>query len=222
MRYPPASPPVARRIYAVVRAAIAGFARFYWRLQVDGAERLPAEGPFILAPVHRSNIDTPIMATLTHRYMRYLGKQEMWKYRWSAWLWDTLGAFPVQRDRVGREAMRQCKQALERGEPLVVFPEGTRRDSPIVGEVFAGAAHLALGTGAPVIPVGIGGSSRAMPKGSKLFRPVRVCVVVGEPIVPEMASPGHRPSRRAVKALSLEIHQALQAVYDEARIKAGE
>ncbi len=222
MRYPPASPAVARRVYAGVRGLIAGFAGVYWRLRVEGAEQLPATGAFILAPVHRSNIDTPIMATLTRRYMRYLGKEEMWKFGWSAWLWDTLGAFPVQRDRVDREAMRKCQAALEAGEPLVVFAEGTRRTSPVIEDLFDGAAHLALRTGAPIFPVGIGGSARAMPRGAKFFRPVRVAVVVGEAIHPDMPEPGHRVPRRAVKELTECLAQDLQVVLDQARINAGE
>lgn len=222
MRYPPASPAVARRVYAVVRGLLAGFAALYWRLQVDGAQRLPTSGPFILAPVHRSNIDTPIMATLTRRPMRYLGKEAMWKYGWSAWLWDTLGAFPVQRDKVDREALRQCRAALERGEPLVIFAEGTRRDSPAVGNLFDGAAHLATATGAPIYPVGIGGSSRAMPRGAKFMRPVRVCVVVGEAICPAVAEPGRAVSRRAVKDLTRRLSTELQMVQDQARINAGD
>ena len=222
MRYPPASPAFRLKFYAAVRGLILGFARVYWRLRVEGAERLPATGGFILAPVHRSNIDTPIMSTLTRRYMRYLGKEEMWKYGWSAWLWDTLGAFPVQRDRVDREAMRHCVRALEDGEPLVVFPEGTRRDSPVVEDLFDGAASLALRTGVPIIPVGIGGSSRAMPKGSRFFRPVKVWVVVGEPIVPEPREPGRGTSRRAVKDLTEQLRTELQAVFDKARIRAGD
>jgi 1-acyl-sn-glycerol-3-phosphate acyltransferase len=206
----------------VVRGLIAGFAAVYWRLQVDGAERLPATGAFILAPVHRSNIDTPIMATLTPRYMRYLGKEQMWKFGWSAWLWDTLGAFPVQRDKVDREAMRKCQAALEAGEPLVVFAEGTRRSSSVIEDLFDGAAHLALRTGAPIFPVGIGGSARAMPRGAKFFRPVRVCVVVGEAIHPEMPEPGHRVPRRAVKELTERLGKELQVVLDQARINAGD
>ncbi len=218
----PSSPTFRRRFYAVVRGLIAGFAAIYWRLEVHGAERLPATGAFILAPVHRSNIDTPIMSTLTHRYMRYLGKEEMWKYRWSAWLWDTLGAFPVKRDSVDREAMRQCRLALEAGEPLVVYAEGTRRTSPVVEDLYDGAAHLALRTGAPIIPVGIGGSIRAMPRGARFFRPVKVCVVVGEPIVPEVPEPGRPAPRRAVKELTERLAAELQVVFDEARARAGE
>ena len=218
----PSSPAFRRRFYAVVRSLIAGFAAVYWRLEVEGAERLPATGAFILAPVHRSNIDTPIMSTLTRRSMRYLGKEEMWKFGWSAWLWDTLGAFPVKRDSVDREAMRRCRLALEAGEPLVVYAEGTRRDTPVVEDLYDGAAHLALRTGAPIYPVGIGGSARAMPKGARFFRPVKVCVVVGEPLVPDAPEPGRSAPRRVVKELTERLAAELQIAFDEARVRAGD
>ncbi len=214
--------PLRPRFYMVVRALIAGFARIYWRFGVDGAEHLPREGAFILAPVHRSNIDTPLMSTLIHRPMRYLGKLEMWKYGWSAWLWDSLGAFPVQRDTVDRDAMRKCIEALRRGEPLVVFPEGTRRSGPVVDDLYDGAASLALRTGVPIVPVGIGGSERAMPRGKRLLRPVRVRAVVGPPLLPEATEEGRSTSRRAIKALTERLHTELQAAFDRARVRAGD
>jgi 1-acyl-sn-glycerol-3-phosphate acyltransferase len=214
--------PLRPRFYMFVRALIAGFGRVYWRFGVDGAEHLPREGAFILAPVHRSNIDTPLMSTLIHRPMRYMGKQEMWKYGWSAWLWDSLGAFPVQRDTVDRDAMRKCVAALQRGEPLVLFPEGTRRSGPVVGDLYDGAASLALRTGVPIVPIGIGGSEAAMPRGAKMLRPVRVRAVVGPPLVPEVADEGRSTSRRAIKALTEQLHTELQARFDEARVRAGD
>ncbi|MDP8987598.1 MAG: 1-acyl-sn-glycerol-3-phosphate acyltransferase [Actinomycetota bacterium] len=213
--------PLRPRFYMAVRALIAGFGRLYWRFGVDGAEHLPREGAFILAPVHRSNIDTPLMSTLIERPMRYLGKQEMWKYGWSAWLWDSLGAFPVQRDTVDRDAMRKCVEALRRGEPLVVFPEGTRRSGPVVEDLYDGAASLALRTGVPIVPVGIGGSEGAMPRGTRLLRPVRVRAVVGPPLLPEVTEEGRSASRRAIKALTEQLRTELQARFDEARVRAG-
>ena len=60
---------------------------------------------------------------------------------------------------------------LERGEPLVLFPEGTRRSGPVIENLHEGAAYLSSRTGAPIVPVGIGGSERAMAKGKRLPRP---------------------------------------------------
>ena len=67
--------------------------------RVSGAEHVPATGPFILAPVHRSNVDTPWVSLVTKRRMRYMGKDSMWKYKLSAWFFTTAGGFPVHRAR---------------------------------------------------------------------------------------------------------------------------
>jgi 1-acyl-sn-glycerol-3-phosphate acyltransferase len=159
----------------LVREIVVAFCRLFWRVRVDGRQHIPARGPFILAPVHRSNIDTPLVAAVTRRRrLRYMGKDAMWKYPWSAWFFTSLGGFPVRRGSADREALRNAITVLERGEPLVLFPEGTRQSGPVVAEVFDGAAYVASRTGAPIVPVGIGGSEQAMPKGAKLPRPTRM------------------------------------------------
>jgi 1-acyl-sn-glycerol-3-phosphate acyltransferase len=206
--------------YRICRDALAGFCRVVWRLRVEGREHLP-QGPFILAPVHRSNIDTPLAGAITTRRMCFLGKDSMWKYRASAWLFDNLGGVPVRRGTSDREALRKCMEVLERGEPLVVFPEGGRRSGPIVQPLQEGAAYLALRAEVPIVPVGIGGSERAMPKGARLMRPTRVHIVVGEPIVPPAPVDGSRAPRRAVRELTARLHGEIQRLFDEAQVKAG-
>jgi 1-acyl-sn-glycerol-3-phosphate acyltransferase len=110
---------------------------------------------------------------------------------------------------------------LEGGEPLVLFPEGTRRSGPVVEDVFDGAAYVALRTGAPIVPVGIGGSERAMPKGAKFLRPVKLHMVVGEPLQPPVTEGGTRAPRRAVRELTTELQKRLQDLFDEAQARAG-
>lgn len=207
--------------YAFVRAVVAGFARLFWRLRVDGRQNVPAAGAFILSPVHRSNVDTPLASCVTRRRMRFLGKDTMWKYRWSAWFFTTLGGFPVHRGTPDREALRNCEAALRRGEPVVVFPEGTRRSGPVVEDIFEGAAYLAVRTGVPIVPVGIGGSEMAMPKGAKMLRPVRIRMIVGPPIHPPARQDGGRGSRRQVHELTEQLHGELQGLFDRARTAVG-
>ncbi|MFI5036558.1 MAG: hypothetical protein ACHQFZ_10185 [Acidimicrobiales bacterium] len=77
-----------------------------------------------------------------------------------------------------------------------------------------GAMFVAARTGATVVPVGIGGSEKAMPKGAKLPRPAKIRVVVGAPIAPP-ASPG-RVARSAVSAKSAQLRRELEAVYHQA------
>ncbi|HUR22545.1 MAG TPA: lysophospholipid acyltransferase family protein [Acidimicrobiales bacterium] len=206
--------------YRVCRDALAGFCHLVWRLRVEGRERLP-EGPFILAPVHRSNIDTPLAGAITTRRMCFLGKDSMWKFRASAWLFNNLGGVPVRRGTSDREALRKCMEVLQRGEPLVIFPEGGRRSGPVVEPLQEGAAYLALRAAVPIVPVGIGGSERAMPKGAKIMRPTRVHIVVGEPILPPPQVGGGRAPRRAVRELNEQLRDEIQRLFDEAQVKAG-
>ena len=211
---------IQRVWYAFVRSLVIGFSRTFWRLRVEGTEHVP-EGPFILSPVHRSNIDTPLVAAVTRRPLRYMGKDAMWKYGWSAWFFTSLGGFPVHRGTVDREALKKCVTVLEGGEPLVLFPEGTRRSGPVVEDVFDGAAYVALRTGVPIVPVGIGGSERAMPKGAKFIHPVKVRIIVGEPLHPPVTEGGGRVPRRAVRELTAELQKRLQDLFDEAQAKVG-
>jgi len=204
--------------YDFVRGVIAWFCRLYWRMSMEGMEHVPATGPFILAPVHRSNIDTPLVCGLTSRRVRYVGKKEMWKYRWSAWFFDNLGGIPVDRGEPDRQAMRRAQDVLEAGEPLVLFPEGTRQSGPIVEHVFDGVAFLALRTGTPIVPVGIGGSEGAMPKGARFIKPVKVHLVVGEAI--DVPQPEGRVPRRAVHELTERLTAELQRLFDEAQAKS--
>jgi 1-acyl-sn-glycerol-3-phosphate acyltransferase len=194
----------------------------WWRESIEGRQHVPASGAFVLAPVHRSNVDTLLAATVTRRRMRFMGKDSLWSKKWSAWLLSALGGFPVHRGTADREALRQCEEVLRGGEPLVIFPEGTRRSGPKVLDLFEGAAYVAARAGVPIIPVGIGNSEAAMPKGSKFLKPVRVAVIVGPPILPPpRTEEGGRVSRRAVHELTATLGAELQRLFDLAQTRAG-
>jgi len=210
-----------RFLYWFCRGAIHLFAKGYWRLTIDGADNLPTSGAYVVAPVHRSNIDTPLVGCITTRRLRFMGKDSLWKHRASARFLSALGGFPVHRGSADRDALRRSIDVIAEGEPLVLFPEGTRQSGPLVQDLFEGAAYVATRTGVPVVPVGIGGSERAMPKGAKGLRPVRIAIVVGRPIYPEPISEGRRGSRRAVKELTERLHEQLQVLFDAAQVKAG-
>lgn len=102
------------------------------------------------------------------------------------------------------------------GEPLVLFPEGTRQDGPTVGTLLEGASFLAARTGAPILPVGIAGTDRALPKGAKVPRPVKVHVVIGEAVPAPFSVGGVRVPRHEVAATTEALREGLQRAYDEA------
>jgi 1-acyl-sn-glycerol-3-phosphate acyltransferase len=211
----------SRAFYQFARAIITTFTRLWTRMRIEGREHLPRRGAYVLAPVHRSYIDTPISGCLTLRRLRFMGKDPLWKKRWSGWLLSALGGFPVTRGTADREALRRCIAVLESGEPLVLFPEGERKSGPVVQPLFDGAVYVALRAGVPIVPVGIGGSERVMPKGTNVMYPRKVHVIVGAPILPQATTASGRVPRSAIRTMSDELHSTLQDLFDTAQAKAG-
>lgn len=208
----------ARLLYGAARTVLVGFCYLWFRMSVEGREHVPIQGAFILAPIHRSNLDTPIVASVTRRPLRFMGKDSLWAaHPVAAWVLSALGGFPVSRGTADRDALRRCQAILQAGQPLVLYPEGTRRHGERVTDTFDGPAFLALRTGVPIIPVGIAGSERAQRRGTKMIRPVKVRVVVGPPIVAHRAGQGRATSRRAVRELTEQVAAAVQTQFDAAR-----
>jgi 1-acyl-sn-glycerol-3-phosphate acyltransferase len=209
-------------VYGFVRVVlVALWVRLWFRLEVVQRDNVPVHGPYVIAPVHRSNIDFLLTAALTRRRIRYVAKDSLWKVAPLGWVISVLGGFPVRRGRADREALRTCMQVIENGEPLVMFPEGTRQSGATVGDVFDGPAYVAARMGVPLLPVGIGGSEEAMPKGAKWIKPRKVVLVVGEAIEPPKGDGSGRVRRSVVRQLTADLRTAVQKLYDDAQARAG-
>lgn len=225
-------------VYHLVRSVAVGASRLYFPGTVHGRENLPLSGACIVAPVHRSYVDWLIVARVTNRRrLRFIVKEEVWKSRLFGAILDACGAFPVNRSGADREALQRCQAVLDGGEALVMFPEGTRRSGTKVEDLKDGVAYLSLRAGVPVVPVGIGGSERAMPRGSRFPRPRRINVFIGPPVPP--AEPvrdgrpgtqetGDRPAQRrarvgraAVSEQSERVRAAVQQAFDVAEASLG-
>ncbi len=184
-------------VYRVICWILLSFSKLYWRLTVDGKQNLPS-GSFVLAPSHRSNVDTPIMAALPMR-LRFMAKDSLFTNPVVSWAFLAMGSFPVNRDAVDRQALNRCIEVLGQGDPVVIFPEGTRQSGPVIQPLFDGAAYVAAKSQVPIVPVGIGGSENVMRKGSKMIYPHKIHYIIGEPIAPPALKPNGRVSRAAVK-----------------------
>ena len=211
-----------RLLYGVLWSMVLALCKLLFRLRVEGKENFPP-GPFILSPVHRSFIDTPIAGMATSRRLRFMGKESLWENRPLGAFLTVLGGFPVERGTADRTALRASTDVLALGEPLVMFPEGTRRTGDRVrrDDMLDGPAFVAARAGVPIVPVGLGGTVRALPVGSFVPRPRRVVVVVGEPILPP-AKVGGRVPRRAVSEVTDRLFVELGDLYVEARVLAGQ
>ena len=113
-----------RWFYFVCRGIAVTAGRIFMHGPIVGAENLPRSGPFLIAPLHRSDIDFLMIARITRRRMRFIAKSGIFVNRQFNWLIETLGAFPVDRQATDREAFNRALQILIAGEPLVIFPKG--------------------------------------------------------------------------------------------------
>ena len=159
---------VARALSAIVRRGLV-------RLRVEGAGNLPVSGPAVVAANHLSFFDSVLVMFALPRRVYALGKAEYTERRVTRWLFCGAGMIPVRRQRLGDlgAALEQARGTLEAGAVLAVFPEGTRSRDGRLHRGHCGVAHLALQTGAPLIPVGIIGTDQILPVGARLLRPFR-------------------------------------------------
>jgi|HubBroStandDraft_2_1064218.scaffolds.fasta_scaffold17291_4 1-acyl-sn-glycerol-3-phosphate acyltransferase len=199
--------------YRVCAGLVSGLSKVLFRPTVSGAENIPLEGPVIIAPIHRSNVDFALTLFISKRKVFFMAKDSLFKVPLLGPLITHLGAFPIHRGSADRESMAHSEAVLRQGHALVLFPEGTRKEGRQVAPLHDGAMFVAARTGAKVVPVGIGGSDRAMPKGAKLPRPAKIRIVVGVPLDPP-SSEG-RVARSALNAKSEELRAALETVYLE-------
>lgn len=192
------------------------FGRHYCKIGGSGWENLNTPGPLIVAPVHRSNLDAPLLVTLTSKMLYFLAKESLFSPKPLGWFLASLGGIPITRGAGDREALKAAQILLEKGESIVVFPEGTRQSGIRVGQVFDGAAFLAARTGAKIIPVGIAGTEQALPSGTKFPKKTNVCFVAGEPM--ELSNPnGGRVSTPQRKTFMEILASRLQNIFDQAQ-----
>lgn len=207
-------------LYRFARTIVTGVCRILFRVRVVGTEHVPPSGAYIIAPTHRSNLDTPFASFVTKRRIRFMAKQEMFKHPLGARFLTALGGVPVERGSPNaRAALKATQAALKAGEPVAMFPEGTRRHGREVADLFDGTAYLAVKLGVPILPLGIGGSEEILASGKKIPRLRRVAVVVGEPIAPP--SDATTRKRSDLAAITAQLQVELQKLFDEAMLLAG-
>ncbi len=210
----------SRALYWVASSAVYGVFLAYNDIRVYGRHNIP-DGACVWTPSHRSYIDTPVHSATFQRFS-FMGKQAMWKYPLAGWVFSALGGFPVRRDGSDREAVELAVERLRTiPRPLIVFPEGGRRDGPDIFELQPGAVFLAAKAQVPIVPVGIGGTAAAMPRGARFMYPKRIRLVIGEPIAPPPLSRTGRVPRQAITDAAHTLRATIQSLFDEAQQRAG-
>jgi glycerol-3-phosphate dehydrogenase (NAD(P)+) len=167
-------------VYWIVRALLQPFFHIYFRMSRMGREHIPADGPVILAANHRSFLDPFVIACMSRRPLYYVAKKELFKHPVTAWLLNSLGAFPIDRGAADEDAMATAREILQRGDAVLIFPEGTRIRPGTLGTPKRGVGRLALETGAPVVPIAVIGTETVR-RGWRI-RPHKVGIRAGAPL----------------------------------------
>lgn len=178
---------VNRFVYWTVRLFMEPTLRIYFRIKRTGYKHIP-DGGVILAANHRSFLDPFIVGTCLRRPIYFVAKKELFDKPWQGWILNCLGAFPIKRMQSDEESLQTALTLLERGEAVVIFPEGTRHREGPLHPPKRGVGRLALESGAPVVPIAITGTERAR-RGWRV-RPVKVSIRCGRPLgFPRLESP---------------------------------
>lgn len=181
--------------------------RWWFRLRVESAGHVPQRGPAIVAMNHESALDIPLVVAASRRPITFMAKKELFKNGFASWSLHSLGGFRVDRDRFDLVAVQRALAALERGDVLGMYPEGTRSPGRLL-PFLHGAAWLALHAGAPLVPCSISGTEHAARATSPGRVPVRIRF--HEAIAVERADdPAER--RRRAEQLTSRVRGTIEA-----------
>lgn len=171
-----------KRVERLARLLVGPLAQWGYRLKAYGLEHVPASGPFIMVANHSSYMD-PFLLMKSHQVVRFMAKASLFEYPVMRTLMAGGGGFPVRRGKGDTFAMELARSLLADGQPVAMFPEGTRfRTSDELGPPKRGAARLAIETGVPVVPVALYGAKPRAARGMSTLPPrlPRITIAYGE------------------------------------------
>jgi glycerol-3-phosphate dehydrogenase (NAD(P)+) len=187
-------------VYWAVRVILEPAIRLWFRVNSTGHQHIP-DGPLILAANHRSFLDPFVIGLCLRRPIYFVAKKELFDNRFQGWLLNCLGAFPVHRGESDEESVRTSLELLDRGQAVVIFPEGTRIRSGSLAKPRRGVGRLALESGAPVVPVALKGTEYARSRGLRI-KPVKVSLRFGRELTfPRVESPSPTLAREVTERI---------------------
>ncbi len=155
--------------------------RSFFALRVIGKEHLITEGAVLIASNHQSYVDPPLLGSLYDTEIAYLARKTLFT-GFTRWLYSKWNAIPIDQDRPDMSSLKTIIRKLRQGEPVVVFPEGSRTLDGSIGEAAPGIGLIAVKSAVPIQPLRIYGAREALPRGSARMNRARITVVVGPPI----------------------------------------
>jgi len=178
-----------------------------WKVRVFNRHYEPAEGGAVYICNHQSFLDPMLMSFALRRPMNYMARETLFRLPVFKQIIRSLNAFPVRRGTADLAALKEAMRRLQRGQQLVVFPEGTRTRDGRIGEFLPGAAVLCQRAAQWTVPVLIDGAFEAWPRVRKLPGPGSVVVQYAPPIPQaeaRRAKPGEFMARVRKKLIEIQ------------------
>jgi 1-acyl-sn-glycerol-3-phosphate acyltransferase len=194
-------------IYELCRVVLTPFLLLFYRTRAIDTDKVPVEGPVIIAPNHFSFVDHFFIAVYLRRKVQFMAKSQLFK-RPLQFIFSHGGVFPVLRGRRDEEAFITAHSVLDRGGIVVMYAEGGRSRSGDLGEPKPGIGRLALESGATVVPTAIAGSAKV--RNWKRLQFPKVTVQYGDPLQFEHTE---SPTREQSQAAAEVIFDRIAALY---------
>lgn len=169
-------------LYTFARFIFFLFFKMFFRLKIVGRENFPMTGPVIVAPNHASFLDPIIVGVGAPRKLSYLARDTLFRFRPFATALKWAHVSPIKRETGDVNAFKTALSKLKQGEPLLIFPEGTRSKDGDLQEPKLGIGFLQNNSRAAILPCYVKGAVEAWPRHSKFPRSRRVSVYFGRPL----------------------------------------
>lgn len=192
-------------LYDIAKTILRPMTAALFAANVSGEERVPPNGPLVVAANHRSYLDPPLLGAWFPRTIHFMAKQELFRIAGLSWLIKRWHAFPVDRDRADLGSIRRALHILKDGGVVGIFPEGTRN---IDGDVKArgGAVLLAATAGCPLVPVALVNTQNAV----RRLRASKVEVRIGEPMA--LQGSGRKPTKTEIEQWTVALTRAIDTL----------
>jgi 1-acyl-sn-glycerol-3-phosphate acyltransferase len=197
-----------------IRKAMRGFTRWFLktmtRSTVAGLEHVPEHGPLLILANHRSTIDSSLILALLPRDTQFVGPGDFKLMFPGDLIIKWYGLIPVKRSlQLERSSLKAMTDILKSGQMLGLFPEGGTWEKPLT-DAKTGAAYLSMTTGAPILPIGLGGTYQSWYQVARFQRP-KLTMNIGE-VIPAIESPADKSKRGEV--LEAATREIMQRIYD--------
>ncbi len=157
--------------------------KFYFGWRVYNPERVPLEGPVILAANHASFIDPPLVGAGLRRGINYLARENLFRFPVVGWVLRNWNSVPVDREGGGAKGLKAILERLLAGGAIILFPEGTRSRDGKLQAARSGIGLTVIKSTAPVVPVRVFGTFEAFGRQMRFPRPRRIAVKYGQPML---------------------------------------